>query len=182
MERRDLKPAEIRQIAGRAGRYGMYDKGYVGATPEPGAVIRAGLEAVVPPLEYAVVGFSDLVLQVDFDLSGGPDPVEQDAHGGAVPESWTSPGISPSSPRCGRWALSSPAIRNCERPTFPLTRRRTPCGSCSSSFCTAGSGGSPSSSRPCRRRSHAAGAGAVLPEAGPLLLLCQGLRLPCGRG
>lgn len=32
------------------------------------AVIRAGLEAVIPPLEYAVVGFSDLVLQVDFDL------------------------------------------------------------------------------------------------------------------
>ena len=32
VERRDLKPAEIQQIAGRAGRYGMYDKGYVGAT------------------------------------------------------------------------------------------------------------------------------------------------------
>ena len=31
-------------------------------------LIRAGLEAVVPPLQYAVVGFSDLVLQVDFDL------------------------------------------------------------------------------------------------------------------
>ena len=31
-------------------------------------IIRAGLEAVIPPLEYAVAGFSDLVLQVDFDL------------------------------------------------------------------------------------------------------------------
>ena len=67
VERRELKPEEIRQIAGRAGRYGMYPKGYVGATQNLG-MIRAGLEAVIPPLEYAVVGFSELVLQVDFDL------------------------------------------------------------------------------------------------------------------
>ena len=67
IERRELKPEEIKQIAGRAGRFGMYSKGYVGATQNLPA-IRAGLEAVVPPLEYAVAGFSDLVLQVDFDL------------------------------------------------------------------------------------------------------------------
>ena len=67
IERRELKPEEIRQIAGRAGRFGMYNKGYVGAT-ENLPVIRAGLEAVIPPLEYAVAGFSDLVLQADFDL------------------------------------------------------------------------------------------------------------------
>jgi ATP-dependent RNA helicase SUPV3L1/SUV3 len=66
-ERRDLKPAEIQQIAGRAGRYGMYDKGYVGAM-ENLSLVRAGLETVVPPLQAAVVGFSDLVLTVDFDL------------------------------------------------------------------------------------------------------------------
>ena len=67
VERRELKPEEIKQIAGRAGRFGMYPRGFVGATQNLPA-IRAGLEAVVPPLEYAVVGFSDLVLQVDFDL------------------------------------------------------------------------------------------------------------------
>ena len=67
VERRELKPEEIRQIAGRAGRFGMYNKGYVGATQNLGA-IRAGLEAVIPPLEYAVAGFSDLVLQAEFDL------------------------------------------------------------------------------------------------------------------
>ena len=67
VERRELKPEEIRQIAGRAGRYGMYNKGYVGATQNLG-FIRAGLEAAVPPLDHAVVGFSDLVLQADFDL------------------------------------------------------------------------------------------------------------------
>lgn len=67
IERRGLKPEEIKQIAGRAGRFGMYNKGFVGAVQNLEA-IRAGLEAVVPPLEYAVTGFSDLVLQADFDL------------------------------------------------------------------------------------------------------------------
>ena len=67
VQRRELKPEEIKQIAGRAGRQGMYSRGFVGATQNLGA-IRAGLEAVIPPLEYAVAGFSDLVLQVDFDL------------------------------------------------------------------------------------------------------------------
>jgi len=67
VERRELKPEEIQQIAGRAGRFGMYDKGFVGAMENLG-VIRAGLETVVPPLQHAVLGFSDLVLSVDFDL------------------------------------------------------------------------------------------------------------------
>ena len=66
-ERRELKPEEIQQIAGRAGRFGMYAKGFVGAMENLSA-IRAGLETVVPPLQYAVVGFSDLVLSVDFNL------------------------------------------------------------------------------------------------------------------
>lgn len=67
VERRDLRPEEIQQIAGRAGRYGMYDRGYVGAT-ENLAAIAAGLEATVPPLQTAVAGFPPLVLNVDFDL------------------------------------------------------------------------------------------------------------------
>ncbi len=67
VERRELRPGEIRQIAGRAGRFGMYNKGYVGAVQNL-ETIRAGLEAVIPPLSYAVAGFSDLVLQTEFDL------------------------------------------------------------------------------------------------------------------
>ena len=67
IERRELKPEEIKQIAGRAGRFGMYNRGFVGAIQNLPA-IQAGLGAVAPPLEYAVAGFSDLVLQVDFDL------------------------------------------------------------------------------------------------------------------
>ena len=67
LERRDLKSSEIQQIAGRAGRYGIYDKGYVGAVENP-EFIRAGLEETVPPLQQAVAGFSELVLQVEHDL------------------------------------------------------------------------------------------------------------------
>ena len=67
VETRELKPSEIRQIAGRAGRYGMYDRGYVGATHDL-HIIQAGLDAPIPPLTVAVQGFSDLVLSVDFDL------------------------------------------------------------------------------------------------------------------
>jgi ATP-dependent RNA helicase SUPV3L1/SUV3 len=66
-DRRELKPEEIQQIAGRAGRYGMYDKGYVGATQDL-SVISTALQTEIPPLQYAVTGFSDLVLTVDFDL------------------------------------------------------------------------------------------------------------------
>ena len=67
VERRELKPEEVKQIAGRAGRRGMYPRGYVGATQDI-SFIRSALEAVIPPIQYAVVGFSDLVLNVDFDL------------------------------------------------------------------------------------------------------------------
>ena len=67
IERRPLRPEEVQQIAGRAGRFGMYDKGYVGATQNL-TEIRAALMTVVPPLRYAVQGFSDYVLEGPFDL------------------------------------------------------------------------------------------------------------------
>jgi ATP-dependent RNA helicase SUPV3L1/SUV3 len=67
IEKRGLKPEEIQQISGRAGRFGMYDRGYVGATQNL-SEISAALKTTVPPLQYAVTGFSDLVLTVDFDL------------------------------------------------------------------------------------------------------------------
>lgn len=66
-ERRELRPEEIKQIAGRAGRFGMYNRGYVGATQNL-ALIRAGLETPAVPLDCAVVGFSDLVLEAGYDL------------------------------------------------------------------------------------------------------------------
>ena len=67
VERRELKPQEIQQIAGRAGRYGMYSKGFVGAVRNL-STIQEGLRAAVPQIREAVLGFSDLVLQSRFDL------------------------------------------------------------------------------------------------------------------
>ncbi|MBQ2228203.1 MAG: hypothetical protein II427_03665, partial [Firmicutes bacterium] len=67
VERRELKPQEIQQIAGRAGRYGMYSKGFVGAVRNLGT-IQEGLRAAVPQIREAVLGFSDLVLQSRFEL------------------------------------------------------------------------------------------------------------------
>lgn len=67
VERRELKPEEIQQIAGRAGRYGMYSKGFVGAVRDLNTV-REGLRSPVPQIREAVLGFSDLVLQSRFDL------------------------------------------------------------------------------------------------------------------
>ena len=67
IERRPLRPEEVQQIAGRAGRFGMYDKGYVGAM-EHLTEIRTALESVVPPLTCAITGFSDYVLEGPFDL------------------------------------------------------------------------------------------------------------------
>jgi len=67
VERRELKPQEIQQIAGRAGRYGMYSKGFVGAVYDLDP-IREGLRTPVPQIQEAVLGFSDTLLQSRFDL------------------------------------------------------------------------------------------------------------------
>lgn len=64
---RPLRPAEVRQIGGRAGRMGMYDTGYVGSI-DGSVVISGGMRAPVPEIEKAMLGFSDLVLRVEHDL------------------------------------------------------------------------------------------------------------------
>ena len=68
VERRTLLPEEIRQICGRAGRYGIYDTGYVNA--EVGkAMIRSALEGAVHPITRAVIHFPETLLSVDTVLS-----------------------------------------------------------------------------------------------------------------
>lgn len=64
---RELIPAEVQQIAGRAGRMGMYDIGYVGSLTGS-EVIAEGMRKRVPVIEKAMLGFSDLVLRVEHDL------------------------------------------------------------------------------------------------------------------
>ena len=175
-----MKPEEIRQIAGRAGRYGMYAKGYVGATQNL-ELIRAGLEAVVPPLQYAVVGFSDLVLQVDFDLL-------------EVLTQWNQmPTVEPyrklditryiaiiSKMREMGFLLSKE--QELRAANIPFDETEEALRELFFQFLNRWQRGEPIEQPGQPEEVTLPGAGAVLPEAGPLLFLCQGLRLPCGRG
>lgn len=66
-ETRPLLPWEVKQIAGRAGRKGIYDKGFVSiAFKEPN--FEEKLRLANEPLKYAYLGFSDVLLDIDCDL------------------------------------------------------------------------------------------------------------------
>lgn len=65
IEMRPLKPGEVRQIAGRAGRFGIYDKGFAAAGPDCEYDLGKMLETVPSNVKEAALGFSDLVLKVD---------------------------------------------------------------------------------------------------------------------
>lgn len=64
---RPLKPSEVKQIAGRAGRFGVYDEGFV-TSLEESKTIQEGMETENAPVTEAMLGFSDLVLRIDHDL------------------------------------------------------------------------------------------------------------------
>ena len=67
--RRPLKTSEIKQIAGRAGRFGIYDKGYVNAMGERElAYIRENYEAQEEPLTQVNLGFPQILLDIDAPL------------------------------------------------------------------------------------------------------------------
>jgi len=64
-ERRWLTSQEVKQIAGRAGRQGIYDVGYVASTEDYGAeFLRECLETEDEPLEQAVLGPSEALLEI----------------------------------------------------------------------------------------------------------------------
>ncbi|MBQ3423911.1 MAG: hypothetical protein IJH38_01775 [Clostridia bacterium] len=65
---RPLTDAEIKQIAGRAGRYGLYDVGYVNAFGFKGAVAQA-LNKPLYPLTEAVIGFPESLLGIPLPLT-----------------------------------------------------------------------------------------------------------------
>ena len=67
VEYRLLKPSEIKQIAGRAGRFGIFDEGVVMAAQDAD-VIRAGLEAYVEPITTAYLGFPEILMNMDSSL------------------------------------------------------------------------------------------------------------------
>ena len=65
---RPLTDAEIKQIAGRAGRYGQYDIGYVNAFGFKGTVARA-LTKPLLPLTEAVIGFPESLIGIPLPLT-----------------------------------------------------------------------------------------------------------------
>ncbi len=67
--RRPLRTPEIRQIAGRAGRYGIYDTGYINAMGEEAlAYIREKYQEEEQLLETVNLGFPQVLLDIDESL------------------------------------------------------------------------------------------------------------------
>ena len=66
VSRRPLRTSEIKQIAGRAGRFGIYDKGYVSAMGEEELeYIRQNFKAAEEPLTQVNLGFPQVLLDID---------------------------------------------------------------------------------------------------------------------
>ncbi len=66
-DKRRLEAEEIRQIAGRAGRYGYYDVGYVQSALDV-EYIGKKLEEPLQPLAKARTGFPEVLLDIDMEL------------------------------------------------------------------------------------------------------------------
>lgn len=66
---RPLTVAEIKQIAGRAGRFGKYDEGFVGRTDKSILSIEGALVSEAEPVTVARLGYSNAVLDLDFPLA-----------------------------------------------------------------------------------------------------------------
>lgn len=61
---RPLSPQEIKQIAGRAGRIGIYPVGYVASLHDTMDFIADQLQAEDEPIEQAVIGPSEAILEI----------------------------------------------------------------------------------------------------------------------
>lgn len=67
-ESRDLKDSEIKQIAGRAGRFGIYDEGIVAATGGI-SILKEAIHGKDKQLDEAVIQFHETLLGIDAPLS-----------------------------------------------------------------------------------------------------------------
>ena len=67
-QQRSLTPTEIKQIAGRAGRYGMFDKGYAGSIEER-KMVRKAIFADIPQIREARIGFPYSLTGIDGTIS-----------------------------------------------------------------------------------------------------------------
>lgn len=65
--RRSLLPEEIKQIAGRAGRFGLYDEGFV-AVLDDLELIKDGLKRRPIPIMKAYIGFPEQLLKLPAEI------------------------------------------------------------------------------------------------------------------
>lgn len=65
--KRDLEPGEIKQIAGRAGRFGIYEEGFVAAVDNI-ELIEDGLGRMPIPIMKAYIGFPEQLLNLPADI------------------------------------------------------------------------------------------------------------------
>ncbi len=66
---RPLKTSEIRQIAGRAGRFGIYNTGYINAMGEEALeYVRVKYDQEDPPIEKVNLGFPQVLLDINEPL------------------------------------------------------------------------------------------------------------------
>jgi len=63
-EVRELTSQEIKQVAGRAGRIGIYDVGYVASVSGNAEIIKSKIETEDERINAAVIGPSDAILQI----------------------------------------------------------------------------------------------------------------------
>lgn len=68
VKKRYLNPSEIKQIAGRAGRRGIFDIGYVACT-ESIQEMKHGLEKRLYPIRKARIGFPQSLISLDMKLT-----------------------------------------------------------------------------------------------------------------
>lgn len=66
---RHLETSEIQQIAGRAGRFGMFDEGLVTTMEEDQDFIEYGLSAPIEPIGDAMLAFPESLLSIDARVS-----------------------------------------------------------------------------------------------------------------
>lgn len=67
VSKRDLEPGEIKQIAGRAGRFGIYEEGFVAAIDNI-QLIEDGLKRMPIPIMKALIGFPEQLLSLPADI------------------------------------------------------------------------------------------------------------------
>lgn len=63
-EVRELTSQEVKQIAGRAGRIGIYDVGYVAAAGGNAHIVKTKIEKEDVPIKKAVIGPSEIILTI----------------------------------------------------------------------------------------------------------------------